>query len=165
VLLAATNHEQLLDPAVWRRFSYRLQIHLPPDALREALLKAYLHRFAPEGSLKRAVELSEGLSGGLMRHAVEDCIREAVLQQKTTVSEGRLLARLAHVVLTARNLIPSTDSVADLLLRSGTPLRVVAEGTGISMRQLLKRSDAVDRKHKKRKGEQDGDPGESGSRR
>lgn len=29
LLLAATNHEQLLDPAVWRRFDYKLEIELP----------------------------------------------------------------------------------------------------------------------------------------
>lgn len=165
VLLAATNHEQLLDPAVWRRFSCRLQIHLPEKSLREALFKAYLHRFALEGSLRRAVQLSEGLSGGLIRHAVEDCIREAVLAQKTVVAEGSLLARLGHVVLTARNQIPSADAVADFLLRFNTPLRVVAEGTGISMRQLLKRTDAVDRNHNKLKGEADGNQRESRTRR
>lgn len=29
LLLAATNHEQLLDSAVWRRFDYKLEIELP----------------------------------------------------------------------------------------------------------------------------------------
>jgi AAA+ superfamily predicted ATPase len=140
VLLAATNHEQLLDPAVWRRFNYRLQIHLPSASLREALLKSYLERFGSDVPLHRATQLSEGLSGGLIRQAVEDCIREAVLRQKSTVTEGRLLVRIAQVVLGARNEVLSTDAVTDVLLQIRTPLRVIAEGTDLSMRQVLKRS-------------------------
>ena len=29
LILAATNHQQLLDPAIWRRFDYKLEIELP----------------------------------------------------------------------------------------------------------------------------------------
>ena len=42
VVLAATNHAELLDRAVWRRF----QIRLTMDAPRRAQLTAYLERFA-----------------------------------------------------------------------------------------------------------------------
>jgi SpoVK/Ycf46/Vps4 family AAA+-type ATPase len=140
ILLAATNHEQLLDPAVWRRFNYRLQIHLPAPALRDALLKSYLGKFGSDIPLNRAVQLSEGLNGGVIRQAVEDCIRGAVLRQEAHVTEGQLLARIGQIVLTTRNVAPTLEAVADLLLRSGVPLRTVSEGTGLSMRQVLKRN-------------------------
>ena len=42
VVLAATNHAELLDRAVWRRF----QIRLTMDAPKRAQLTAYLERFA-----------------------------------------------------------------------------------------------------------------------
>ena len=29
LILAATNHDQLFDPAIWRRFDYKLEIELP----------------------------------------------------------------------------------------------------------------------------------------
>jgi SpoVK/Ycf46/Vps4 family AAA+-type ATPase len=140
VLLAATNHEQLLDPAVWRRFNYRLQIHLPSPALRDALLKSYLGTFGVEIPLHRAVQLSEGLNGGVIRQAVEDCIRGAVLRQEKYVTEGQLLTRIVQVLLATRNTAPTLEAVADALLQSGVPLRTIVEGTGLSMRQVLKRS-------------------------
>jgi Cdc6-like AAA superfamily ATPase len=35
VILAATNHEHLLDPAIWRRFAYRVHIDMPKDDARQ----------------------------------------------------------------------------------------------------------------------------------
>ena len=37
IVLAATNHEGLLDAAVWRRFSYRLALALPSADQRHQL--------------------------------------------------------------------------------------------------------------------------------
>ncbi len=167
VLLAATNHEQLLDPAVWRRFEYRLQIHLPSPVLREALLKSYLGRFGSDITLNRAVQLSEGLSGGVIRQAVEGCIRDAVLGHTQEVTEGRLLARIGQIVLTARNVAPTAPAVADALLRAGVPLRAVSEGTGLSMRQVLKRhaDQAVENTREQNGGEIGGQQGKSRTRR
>lgn len=165
IVVAATNHEQLLDPAVWRRFNYRLQIHLPPPALRFALLQSYLGRFAASDlSLVRAVELTAGLSGGLIRQAVEDCIRQAVLANEPAVSEGTLLTRIAHSVLSAQKREPTREEITKLLLEKSVPLRVIAAGTGASMRQLLKQGKNRT-SHKKQKGKANGQTGESGSRR
>ena len=42
ILIAATNHEQLLDPAVWRRFNYHLNIKKPTFESRVKLTKLFL---------------------------------------------------------------------------------------------------------------------------
>lgn len=42
VVVAATNHANLLDPAIWRRFPYTAEIPLPDKGLREALWGFYL---------------------------------------------------------------------------------------------------------------------------
>jgi len=42
VTLAATNHEHLLDPAVWRRFDSRIELQKPDSTAREAMLKNFL---------------------------------------------------------------------------------------------------------------------------
>ena len=41
-VIAATNHEHLLDSAVWRRFDYKLRINLPKDKQRACLIKEFL---------------------------------------------------------------------------------------------------------------------------
>ncbi len=41
-VIAATNHEHLLDSAVWRRFDYKLKINLPAREQRNYLINGYL---------------------------------------------------------------------------------------------------------------------------
>ena len=64
IVVAATNHEELLDAAVWRRFSYRLAIDLPDEESRRSM---WTHFSAPIKFTKRElallVDLSEGFSG------------------------------------------------------------------------------------------------------
>jgi MoxR-like ATPase len=42
VVIAATNHPSLLDPAVWRRFPYRVEMKLPGAELRTELWRLFL---------------------------------------------------------------------------------------------------------------------------
>lgn len=43
-LIAATNHEHLLDPAIWRRFDSVIALPLPGEGEREALLRLFTAR-------------------------------------------------------------------------------------------------------------------------
>jgi ATPase family associated with various cellular activities (AAA) len=40
--IAITNHESLLDPAVWRRFEVRIHVPIPAEQEREKILRQYL---------------------------------------------------------------------------------------------------------------------------
>lgn len=62
--IALTNHENLLDPAVWRRFDARMEIGLPSAATRQLIAEHYLKSFSvPHGAVKILAWMSEGLSG------------------------------------------------------------------------------------------------------
>ena len=37
IVVAATNHEELLDAAIWRRFSYRMELTLPDELMRRRM--------------------------------------------------------------------------------------------------------------------------------
>ncbi len=43
IIIAATNHENLLDPAVWRRFGFKLKIDVPNEKSRFELIKYFLN--------------------------------------------------------------------------------------------------------------------------
>ncbi len=43
IIIAATNHENLLDPAVWRRFGFKLKIDIPNEKSRFELIKYFLN--------------------------------------------------------------------------------------------------------------------------
>ena len=64
VVLAATNHAQLLDTAVWRRFNYRVELSYPDDIMRRGMWRTFL---APidwsDRNLALLADVSEGFSG------------------------------------------------------------------------------------------------------
>ncbi len=73
IVLAATNHEELLDNAVWRRFSYRLALDFPTPPLRLELWTEFLGQLKfTRRELELLVDISEGFSGSDIQ---EVCIR------------------------------------------------------------------------------------------
>jgi len=62
--IAITNHEALLDPAVWRRFDARIEIGLPDAGSRMKIIERYTDGFGVKpGAVKILAWLSEGYSG------------------------------------------------------------------------------------------------------
>ena len=70
VVIAATNHQELLDKAVWRRFAYRLALAYPSLVERDQMWSAFLHDIpATKKELAILADLSEGFSGSDIREA------------------------------------------------------------------------------------------------
>jgi len=73
LVLAATNHEELLDSAIWRRFSYRLALGFPPAELRQQMWVAFIRPLQfTSRDIDLLVDLSEGFSGSDIQ---EVCLR------------------------------------------------------------------------------------------
>lgn len=85
VLIAATNHDHLLDAAIWRRFAYKLQLGEPAAEAREKMVRSFFGSFSTEELVAAVVSLSEGLTGAQLRQVADDCIREAVLAELGSV--------------------------------------------------------------------------------
>ncbi|GLI95226.1 AAA family ATPase [Methylocystis echinoides] len=79
VVIAATNHPGLLDPAVWRRFPYRIEMKLPGAELRSELWKLFLaiHEGSDLGDLLGAI--SDGLSPADIRELALGARRASVI--------------------------------------------------------------------------------------
>ncbi len=73
IVIAATNHEELLDSAIWRRFSYRLALSFPSQAERQLMWDQFVFplKFTAR-EIELLVDLSEGFSGSDIR---EVCLR------------------------------------------------------------------------------------------
>lgn len=105
VILAATNHEHLLDPAIWRRFSYRVHIELPKEAARRKMFEEFLKgHLMPERSFERFARASEGLSGSDIRQICDNSRRSAVVQGLDQLPETEVLRRLLLRTLDADGL-------------------------------------------------------------
>ncbi len=64
VVIAATNHPQLLDSAIWRRFPYKIELHAPETEVRIDLWKHFLFEDKDHESVAETLAfISEGLSG------------------------------------------------------------------------------------------------------
>jgi len=88
IVLAATNHPQLLDAAVWRRFSYCLEMQLPTAPARHKLWSLFLGRDVGETDREILTDLSEGLSGADIREVCLHLRRRTIaMRMEPTLKE------------------------------------------------------------------------------
>lgn len=94
IVLAATNHQELLDSAIWRRFGYRLALDFPGADLRRTMWENFakeLHFSLRDTEL--LVDLSEGFTGSDIN---EVCVR---LQRRRITKQQVPLLKDAWEVL------------------------------------------------------------------
>ena len=73
IVVAATNHEELLDAAIWRRFSYRIELTLPDEQMRHRM---WVNFSRPIEFTKRELTLLVDLSDGFSGSDIHDvCVR------------------------------------------------------------------------------------------
>jgi len=106
VLLAATNHPQLLDPAVWRRFAYKIELGLPSEEVRTGIIQATLKKPGADATVVLFARATEGLTGGEIKQLIENALREAVLNGMESVDENAVLRK----VLSLRGIAVSSGS-------------------------------------------------------
>jgi hypothetical protein len=97
VIVGATNHPQLLDPAIWRRFPYRVDIGLPDMVTRSELWQHFLYE-GKKQAFARAELLaihSEGFSGADIENVALAARRLALLNE-TELPEASVLNAVKH---------------------------------------------------------------------
>jgi DNA replication protein DnaC len=83
IVIAATNQQELLDSAVWRRFSYRLALDFPTADLREKMWTTFCAGLEfTEREFALLVDLSEGFSGSDIREVYVRLRRRQVTKQQ-----------------------------------------------------------------------------------
>ncbi len=89
LIVAATNHAEILDRALFRRFDDVLHYELPAETQIAALLRVRLIRFAAKGiSWKRLAESAAGLSHAEIARAAEEALKEALIHDHERVTEA-----------------------------------------------------------------------------
>lgn len=99
VLLAATNHEHLLDSAIWRRFAFKIHINKPDASAREKMTQYFLDTFATPQNVKVATELTDGLSGSEIKQICDDSKRATILNGQMHVCSTELMRRIVAIRL------------------------------------------------------------------
>lgn len=145
LLIAATNHGELLDPAIWRRFDETIEFDVPDHVERVQAIKAGLGNDVPKGS-----EWPEILSIVWGTRSYSDLFRDVKWARRRAVVGSKDLDE-ALQDLVRRDLqsspLGARKTVAQLLDAQGLSSRRVSSLTGLSretLRKAHKRSVAPD---------------------
>ena len=91
LIIAATNHGETLDYALFRRFDDVVEYHLPTSAQATDLIRSRLGFFAPKPFRKDALlSQAEGLSHAEICRAADAAIKDAILHDQTKVQPAEL---------------------------------------------------------------------------
>lgn len=148
VIIAATNHAHLLDPAIFRRFPYTLDVPLPGADMREQLWGVYLGNDDPS-EMAALSKISEGLSGSDIKDLATSARRASI------VLEAPLdMAALAWSVLrssTTALSLPPIDGLpnearrklnADLAAIGSLTFKEIGALTGVSKQAAMRMAKA-----------------------
>ena len=98
VMIAATNHEHLLDPAIWRRFTFKLRLDLPGAREREEMIKLFLGTFTANVDLESVAAIANGITGADLKTFCHDAIR-SVIVNGGSFDQKRLIVNLLQIRL------------------------------------------------------------------
>jgi len=128
-LIAATNHSELLDPAVWRRFDVTIEFQLPDVTQLTAAVSLFLDGEEVSSSIRTAVvEALTGQSYSDVERSISKARREAVIGDESL--EERLVALVRAFVGTAPKV--RQKQIAVLLVQSGLSQREANVVTGVA---------------------------------
>jgi SpoVK/Ycf46/Vps4 family AAA+-type ATPase len=95
ILVAATNHPQLLDRAIFRRFGIVLEYTLPTSELARQVIRNRLASLNTRGFVwKRIDEAAAGLSHSELAIACEQAAKQTILSKSLQVTTDLLVAAL-----------------------------------------------------------------------
>jgi SpoVK/Ycf46/Vps4 family AAA+-type ATPase len=97
LIIAATNHPELLDPALFRRFDDVIQYALPDDKIATRILKNRLASFDTERIDWDAVaKATEGMSQSELARVADESAKRAVLAERNIISQNDVSAAIAE---------------------------------------------------------------------
>ncbi len=98
VTIGLTNHESLLDPAIWRRFEVQLSVPLPEAEQRTAIARRFLddESSQPDADSKLLAWVSEGLSGAELKTLTTKYRKRRLLSDDNEISPVQTVAQLAY---------------------------------------------------------------------
>jgi len=149
ILVAATNHAELLDPAVWRRFEMAIQFDLPDTAAIEMLVRRLLEpRFSEADKWAKILALTlKGRSHNDIERALTDARRAAVTTDGSLPDQLRKLIAPSDVLSRKERI-----ELAKLLHDTGiTSQREAQRITGVARETIRKPAAASRRKPRKAK--------------
>lgn len=138
LLIAATNHGELLDPAIWRRFDIEVTFGMP----NKEMIKKYIDVYWPEVSELSGILPSrfEGLSYSDINRDLRTTKKESILNNVSFKSclLNENLAPLKDLTMPEKKLLAAN------LYKAGSSQREIVERVGISRPTVKKVIDQLE---------------------
>ncbi|VXD20447.1 AAA ATPase central domain protein [Planktothrix serta PCC 8927] len=97
LIIAATNHHNLLDKALFRRFDDVIQYDLPNSEVVRNLLEARLALFNIEwNDWHHIIETANGLSQAEVVRAADEAAKAAVISKQDSISEENMICAITE---------------------------------------------------------------------
>ena len=91
LIVAATNHPEILDNALFRRFDDVVEYHIPTQEQALDLIRSRLGEFSPKPFKKAGLaERTQGLSYAEICRAVDESIKDAIMHDLAKVQPTQL---------------------------------------------------------------------------
>ncbi len=96
IIFAATNHQNMLDFAIWRRFDDVVYYELPDETTRQTLFERFLRPMKRDNNidLKTLSERSPRLSPSDIKMIAEEAMKLAIINERSSLSMGDLSTAL-----------------------------------------------------------------------
>jgi AAA+ superfamily predicted ATPase len=95
LIVSATNHPEIIDRALIRRFDEIIEYGLPDADAVHDLIRRRLMKLAPKSLNWKTIALAaQGLSQGEISRAVEDALRDAILAERKVVDQATVILAL-----------------------------------------------------------------------
>lgn len=130
-LVAATNHEHLLDPAIWRRFNYTINFGYPDEEQRTELINRWLNEYNVKHSVN--VKKLTGITADRSTAQIKELIISAAKRYVTTDKEVTMEDVIELLIQQLTNNANGTGvvDVAASLNKQGVSIRTLAKAIGM----------------------------------
>lgn len=130
-LIAATNHEHLLDPAIWRRFNVTVTLDLPDLEQRRMLLEKWLsdHDIDVKLDYELLARITEGISGAQLKELTSAAVKRFLIEKhlKTEDVTNILIQQLTKYSGGTREAMRVVTNMID----RGVSVRQIAKALGM----------------------------------
>lgn len=137
VLIAATNHQSLLDPAVWRRFVQKVEVELPDEDEVLTLMSIFSENFESNfsGDKQKIQSLAKAFQG-LSPSDIKTIYDKAKVKSIISATHVIDYCQLLFGVFELKNEDYTESSLVRFLSKNGVSQVAIHEAFGMSLRKI-----------------------------
>lgn len=96
IIIGASNHQYLLDPAIWRRFDDVIVFPKPTPALRKSFILHHLNGITFNGSIDALTKKTAGFSFAQVEHLLVESIKSMILEDRKQLTSEHVTQQLKY---------------------------------------------------------------------